>query len=58
MEIPAILLESLRPDLTQSATSSSSEPTSMELVDEDAGSESSESIIDLAAVTHQTRLVQ
>ena len=48
MEIPAILLESLRPDLVQSVTSSSSESTSMELVDKDAGSESLESIIDLA----------
>jgi len=48
MEIPAKLLESLRPDLAQDATSSSSESTGMELVGEDTRSKSSDSVIDLA----------
>jgi len=48
MEIPAKLLENLRPDLARDTASSSSESTGMELVGEETRSESSDSVIDLA----------
>ncbi|KAI6143318.1 hypothetical protein BKA82DRAFT_4359870 [Pisolithus tinctorius] len=37
MEVPAIVLEYSRPDLVQGAVAPSSQPSCMELVDEDAG---------------------